>query len=125
MAAQVSNYMPILLENGECTTPHKQKYGTKPDWSSLLPIFYLSYICRNRDGNKQRVTDNSQSIMGICVGNDPKSDVLLLYLPTTKKLVCSAYYRLYLTISSGPVFGYSYYWGIGFNSYNPSTNATC
>ena len=109
MTAQVSNYMPILLENGQLTNPHEQKYDTKPNWRNLLPMSSLSYICRNRDVNNQRATADSQSIMGICVGNDPKSDVLLLYLPTTKKLVCSAYYRLYLTISSGPVFGYSYY----------------
>ena len=32
MAAQVSYYIPILLENGQWTTLHEQKYGTNPDW---------------------------------------------------------------------------------------------
>ena len=32
IAAQVSKYMPILLENCQWTTPHEQKYGTNPDW---------------------------------------------------------------------------------------------
>ena len=85
----------------------------------------LGYIRRNRDENKQRATDDSQSIMGVCVGNDPKSDGLLFYLHTSKKLVGSADYRLYPTVPSGTVFGYSYDEGIGFNLYNPSTNSTC
>ena len=85
MAAQVSNYMPILLENGPWTTPHKQKYGTKPDWHNLVPMLYLGHIRRNRDFNKQRATANSLSTIGICVGNDTKSGGLLFYLPTSKK----------------------------------------
>ena len=94
MAAQVSNYMPILLENGQWTTPHEQKYGTKPDWRNIVPMYSLGYIRRNRDGNKQRATSDSQSIMGICVRNDTKSDGLLFYLPTSKRIVGSADYRL-------------------------------
>ena len=124
MAAQVSNYMPILPENGQWTTPHEQKYGTKPDWSNLVPMIYLGYILKNRYRNKQWATDNSQSITGICVGNYPKSDGLLFYLPNTKKLVGSVYYRLNPTVPFGPVFGYSYDGSIGFNLYIPSTKAT-
>ena len=87
-------------------------------------MFSLGYIRRNRDSNKHRATANSKSIMGICVGNDPKSYGILFYLPTTKKIVGSADYRLDLTVPYGPVFGYSYDGGIGFNLYNTSTNAT-
>ena len=115
MAAQISNYMSILLENGQWTTPHEQKYVTKTDWCNLVPMSSLSYIRRNRDGNKQWATTNSQSIMGICVGNDPKSDGLLFYLTTTRKLVVSEDYRLDPTVPYGPVFGYSYDGGICFN----------
>ena len=97
---------------------------TKPNWRNLVPMLSLGYTHRNRDGNKQQSTADSKSIMGICVGNDPKIDGLLFYLPTTKKLVGSSDYRLDPTVPSGPVFGYSYYGGIGFNLYHPSTNAT-
>ena len=124
MSAQVSNYTPILLENGQCTTLNKQKYGTKPDWRNLVPMFSLGHIRRNCDSNKQRATADSQSIMGIYIVNDTKMYGLLLYLPTTKKLVGSADYRLDQTVPSGPVFGYSYDGGIDFNLYNTSTNAT-
>ena len=124
MAAQVSKYMTIILENHQWNTPHEQKYGTKHDWLNLVPMFSLVYIHRNRYGNKHRATSDSQSIMGICVGNDPKSDGLLFYLTTTRKLVVSEDYRLDPTVPYGPVFGYSYNGGIGFNLYNPSTNAT-
>ena len=65
MAAQVSNYMPILCENGQWTTPHEKKYGTKLDWRNLVPMFSIGYIRRNQDGNKQWATSDSQSIMGI------------------------------------------------------------
>ena len=92
MAAQVSRYMPILLENGQWTSPYEQKYGTKPDWINLVPMFSLGYIHRNWDINKQRAPYESQYIMGIWVGNDPKSDGLLFYLPTTNKLVVSEDY---------------------------------
>ena len=124
MAAQVSNYMPIILENGQWTTLNEQRYGTKPDWRNLVTMFSIGYIRRNRDGKKQRATADSQSIMGICVGNNPKSDGLLFYLPTSKKLVGSADYRLDPTVPSGLVFGYSYDRGIGLNLYNTYTNAT-
>ena len=53
MAAQVSNYMPFILENGKWTTPHEQKYGTKLDWRNLVPMFSIGYIHRNQEGNKQ------------------------------------------------------------------------
>ena len=124
MAAQVSNYMPILLDNGQGTTPDEEKYGTETDWSKLVPMLFLGYIRRNQDSNKQRDTSDIKSIMGICVVNDTKIYGLLLYLPTTKKLVGSADYCLYPTVPSGTVFGYSYDGDIGFNLYNPSTNST-
>ena len=124
MAAQVSNYMNILPENGQWTTLHEQKYATKLDCHNLVPEFSFGYICRNRDGNKQRSTSDIQCIMGICVGNDPKSDGLLFYLPTSKKLVGSSEYRLDPTVPYGTVFVYSYDGGIGFNLYNLSTNST-
>ena len=123
IAAQVSNYMPILLENGQLTTSYEQIYVTKPDWHNLVPIFSIGYIHINWDGNKQRAASTSQSITGIYVGNDPEGDGLLLYIPTSKKLVVLADYRLDPTVLSGPVFGYSYDGGIGFNLYNSSTNA--
>ena len=84
----------------------------------------LGYIHRNRDSNKQWYTSDSQSIVGICVGNDPKSDGLLFYLPISKKIVGSADYRLNLNVPSVRVFGYSYDGGIGLNLYKPSTNTT-
>ena len=61
--------------------------------------------------------------MGICVGKYPKSDGLLLYIPTPKKIVGSADYRLDLTVTYDPVFGYYYDGGIILNLYNPYTNA--
>ena len=44
--------------------------------------------------------------MGICVENYPKTDGLLFYLPTSKKLMGSADYCLDPTVPYGPVFGY-------------------
>ena len=59
MDAQVSNYMPILLDNGQWTTAHEQRYRTKPDWRNFVPMLSLIYIRRNRDGNKQNATSYS------------------------------------------------------------------
>ena len=88
MAAHVSNCMPILLENGQCTA-RMIKNGTNPDWHNLVTMFYFRYIHINQDGNKKRATANSQYIKGICVGNYTKNDGLLFYLPTSKKMVGS------------------------------------
>ena len=87
-------------------------------------MFSLGYIHRNQEGNKQRATSDSHSIMGIYVGNNPKSDGILFYLPTSKKLVGSEDYCLDPTIPYGPVFGYFYDGDIGLNLYYPSTNTT-
>ena len=125
MDMHVSNYMPILLDNGQWTTLHEQKYGTNPYWCNLVPMLSLGYICRNRDGNKQPATSDSQSIMGICDDNDTKSNELLFYLPTSKNMVGSAYYHLNPVVPFGHVFVYSYDGGIVFNLYNTSTIATC
>ena len=124
MAAQVSNYMHIILENGQWATLHEKIYITKPYWINLVPMFSLGYIRIKWDGNKQWATDKNQSIMEICVGNDPRIDGLLFYIPTTHKIVVSADYRMDLTVPSGTVFGCSYDGGIGFNLYNSSKNAT-
>ena len=62
--------------------------------------------------------------MKICIGNDPKRDGLLLYLPTSKKLMGSLAYQLYPTVPYGTVFSYSYGGGIDINLYNTSTNVT-
>ena len=107
MGAQVSNYMPILLENGQWTTPQDQKYGTKPDRHNLVDIFSLGYICINWDGNKQRAISDSQSIMGIYVGNDPKviescSTSQLQKTSGIRRLPpgpsCTVWYRLWLLL---------------------------
>ena len=78
-------------------------------------MFYLSYIRRNRDIKKEQATTNSQSIMGICTGNDSKSSGLLFYLPTSKTLVGLADYSLDRTVPYGQVFVYYYDEVIGFN----------
>ena len=108
MSEQMSNYMPIILENGQWTTLHEHRYGTNTDWRNLVPIFCLGYIRRNQDGNKQCATDDSKSIMGICVVNDTKSYGLLFYLPTSEKTCglrrlppgpnCTIWSRLWLFI---------------------------
>eukprot|EP00957_Ditylum_brightwellii_P077064 5856761-Ditylum_brightwellii.AAC.1 len=61
-AAQVSNYMPILTEDGIWINPFEVTYGKKPDWRNLMPMFLLAYIKQSSDGNKQRASTDSQSI---------------------------------------------------------------
>ena len=63
IAAQVSNNLPILFDNGQWTTPHEQKYCTKPYWRSLVHMFSPGYICRNRYGTNQRASADIQSTM--------------------------------------------------------------
>lgn len=114
-AVQVHNYSPIHID-GRDTTPHEMMYGYKPDYRNLMPMFLVAYIKRKRDGKKHRSKAMSQTIQGICMGNDPQSDGRLFYIPQYKSLVVSADYIL--DPISGPICNLEYDGGIQFNFYS-------
>ena len=76
---------------------------------------------RYRNGSIHRKKGLSQSIKDILVGNDPKSDGKLFYVPHTKSIIGSADYDLDLSRPSGPVFGLTYDDGIQFNLHIPDS----
>ena len=41
---QVTNMMPISLQDGTSATPFELAYGIEPDWRNLLPLFSVVYI---------------------------------------------------------------------------------
>ena len=55
------------------------------------------------------------------MGNDPKSDGKLFYVPHTKSIIGSADYDLDPSHPSGPVFGLTYDGGIQFNLHIPDS----
>eukprot|EP00957_Ditylum_brightwellii_P107839 8226260-Ditylum_brightwellii.AAC.1 len=96
-------------------------HGIKLDWRNLILMFSLSYIKREKDSKKHRVTADSQSIKYICVGNNLKKQWLTI-LPTFQQQAgCVIRHELDPSIPSGPVFGLPYDENIGLNLYNESS----
>jgi len=118
-AVQVTNMMPVTLVDGTLSTPFELAYGVKPDWRNLLPLFSIAYVKRFRDGDTHRKSPYCQTIKGICVGNDSKSDGKLFYIPHTRSLIGSSDFTLDPAPPSGPCFDLPYDGGINFNLLAP------
>ena len=117
-AVQLSNYLPVKTDIGSLTTPFFEAYGQKPDYRKLLPLFSIAYVKLYESANGN--TLSSQTVKGILVGNDPKSDGRLFYNPSTKSLMGSSDYRLDISIPSGPPFQLIYNGGFDFNLFDNS-----
>ena len=117
-AVQVSNYLPYLHKS-TWTSPFELLHNNKPDFRNLHPLFSVAYVKRFKDGSVHRKKGLSQSIKAILVGNDPKSDGKLFYVPHTKSIIGSADYDLDPSHPSGPVFGLTYDGGIQFSLHIP------
>ena len=124
MSAQVSNYMPIILENCQRTTPHEKKMAPNLTGATFCLCSPSGTSVETGTATNSRPLPTANQAWGSTLTKTPK---VMDYCSTSqpkKKLVVSADYRLDPTVPSVPVFGYYYGGGIGFNLYNPSTNAT-
>ena len=101
-AAEVSNYLPIKLNN-TYVTPHELVFGQKPDFQNLFPMFCVSYV-----DYKDPHTLNIQTAKTIVIGRSDISHSLEFYHPHTKRILTSAVYRVDETLTAGPSFGLNY-----------------
>jgi hypothetical protein len=120
-ATQVSNYIPSCKVNDELTMPFEFVHGVKPDYRVLFRLFSTIYFRVERDGNQARDgIVEAHSKQGIAIGQDRKSDGLLIYCPHTKKFFVSNSYKLDEGQSTANAFNLKYDSGIFIGYYDHS-----
>ena len=110
-AAEVSNYLPIKLDNKH-TTPHELVFGQKPDFQNLFPMFSVAYI-----DYEDPHTLNIQTAKTILIGRCDISHSLEFFHPHTQRILTSAVYRVDETLTAGPSFGMAYDGGFYFHKF--------
>ena len=76
------------------TTPHKEFYGTKPDYRILFPFGCIGSFRRTRDGRHKRTNFESQCMMGIALGRSEYTNGMVFYNPELDSFCTSADYIL-------------------------------
>jgi hypothetical protein len=107
-AAEVCNYFPYQLENGQYSTPFKLAHYVKPDLRLLFQRFSLAAVCCEHVGDETLSKFSSQSIPVITLGRSPNSDGLQFFNPDNGTIVTSIDYTFQPNITSGARFGYKY-----------------
>ncbi|KAL7525486.1 hypothetical protein ACHAWF_001390, partial [Thalassiosira exigua] len=85
--ASMINQVPGRLGK-KLTTPFELVHGCKPDSKTWFELFSVGYFSHSRDGDQTRSNVEDQSLDGIAVGRDEKSNTIVFYNPITK-----SYYR--------------------------------
>ncbi|KAL7549847.1 hypothetical protein ACHAWF_013106, partial [Thalassiosira exigua] len=85
--ASMINQVPGRLGR-KLTTPFELVHGCKPDTKTWFELFSVGYFNHPQDGDQARSNVEDQSLDGIAVGRDEKSNTIVFYNPITK-----SYYR--------------------------------
>jgi hypothetical protein len=107
-AAEVCNYFPYHLGNGQYSTPFELAHRQKPDLRVLFQMFGLAAVRRERIGDTTLNKFDAQSVPMIAVGRCPHSNGLQFYNPTSGTFVSSIDYKFQPNTTSGAKFGYHY-----------------
>jgi hypothetical protein len=105
-AAEVCNYVPFKLENGQFTTPFELAHQKKPDLRVSFKLFGLAAVCHERVSDTQISTFDSQSLLMIAIGRCLNSNGLPFYNPENGTFVSSFDYHFQNHKTSGAHFGY-------------------
>jgi hypothetical protein len=111
-AAEICNYFPIKVDNGEWTTPFMLAHKVKPDLRVLFKLFSVAAVRRERHGDVSLGKFESQSIPMIAVGRCSNSNGIQFYNPANGKFVSSIDYKFQLNVTSGAYFGLKYQPGV-------------
>ena len=123
-ATQMVNYIPCKV-NGELTTPFELVHGVKPDYRVVFRLFSTVYFRVKCDGARERDgVAEALSKQGIAIGQDRKSDGLLIYCPHTKKYFVSNSYKMDEGRSTANAFNLKYKGGIFIGLYDNSPIST-
>ena len=118
-ACQINNYFPCEVD-GEKTTPLELVYGVKPDFSTLLPLFSVTYFKHDKDGARARDGTESKVMQGILLGRSSKADGYLIYSPFTKEFYVSSDCKLDVGSSTATMFNLKYDGGLFIGLYDSS-----
>ena len=86
-AASMLNQVPGRLGR-KLTSPFEVVHGVKPDARTWFELFSVGYFSHPKDGGESRSNSQDQSLDGIAVGRDDKTNTVLFYNPQTR-----SYYR--------------------------------
>ena len=116
-AVEVSNYVPIRIDNN-ITTRHELVFKTKPDLRSLLPMFSVCYVRKYKNLDDEKLINvENHSLAVILVGRSKIANSPIFFHPHSKKLITSDDFYVDETLPAGPAFDISYASGIHMNSY--------
>ncbi len=107
-AAEVCNYFPTKLDNGQFITPFELAHKQKPDLRVLFPLFSLAAVRRERVGDSKLSNFDSQSVPMIAVGRCQNSNGLQFFNPANNTFVSSVDYKFQPHTTSGTKFGLKY-----------------
>jgi hypothetical protein len=107
--AEVCNYFPMQLPDGQWTTPLEMAYCVKPDLRVFFKLFSVAAVQRECQGNMHLGKFVAQSTPMIV---SPNSTGLQFYSPSNGTFVSSIDYKLQLNVSSGSFFGLQYQPGV-------------
>lgn len=116
-AAEVSNILPVE-HTDQITTPYELVYQQKPDYRTLIPMFSLAYIRRDRaQGGHHLNKWHTRTIRCILIGTDDKSDGLLFYHPPSRQtLTANDGFKFDTFLPSGPQLGETFDGAFIFNT---------
>jgi len=86
-SAMMINQVPGRLGR-KLTTPYELVHGTKPQAETWFELFSVGYFNHDTDNAESRSTSQAQTLDGIAVGREDRSNTILFYNPITK-----SYYR--------------------------------
>ncbi|KAL7525881.1 hypothetical protein ACHAXR_001202, partial [Thalassiosira sp. AJA248-18] len=86
-AALMLNQVPGRL-NRKLTTPFELVHNQKPQSETWFELFSVGYFGHDKDADGQRSKTQDQSLDGIAVGRDDRSNTIVFYNPLTR-----SYYR--------------------------------
>jgi hypothetical protein len=107
-AAEVCNYFPLKMENGQWTTPLELAHQSKPDLHLLFRMFSLAAVRHERHGDNTLNKFESQSTLMIAIGLCLLSNGLQFYNPKNGSFDSSIDYKFQSHVTSGTYFGLKY-----------------
>lgn len=92
-AALMINQVPGRLGR-RLTTPFEIVHGIKPDSSTWFELFSIGYFDHKTENSASKSNTEAQTLAGIAVGRDDKSNTIKFYNPLTKSYYSPPVFKL-------------------------------